>query len=271
MAKVFEEIQVYPLCEGGSHLRWSLHPLFELVSPATFFVQYSDSLPRGEAEWRTIARLPSPVQLDDGSYTVRDPERRFRALIAGGVYRVLIQDANGQLFGSPTCSAFGGFTGQDRRDVEYIWRGELLRMRKMGEQGFLLRRRYQGVRCPECADWDTQVPTKGVCLTCYGTGFSGGYYRPIPYNFLTEEHTAIIAKLTQDSGVLAPHSGVFRSLPIPEPAPRDILVDGSDSRWLLESVDSTAHLRGQSVILGLKAVKLPMSHAIYKYSLNKLP
>lgn len=43
----------------------------------------------------------------------------------------------------------------------------------------VLKRRHWGVRCTACFDLLTKQTTESKCLTCYGTGFEGGYFDPI--------------------------------------------------------------------------------------------
>jgi hypothetical protein len=43
----------------------------------------------------------------------------------------------------------------------------------------VLKRKHWGVRCPVCFDLLTKKVTKSKCQTCYGTGFTGGYFSPV--------------------------------------------------------------------------------------------
>lgn len=43
----------------------------------------------------------------------------------------------------------------------------------------VLKRKHWGTRCPVCFDLLTKKVTKSKCTTCYGTGFSGGYFSPV--------------------------------------------------------------------------------------------
>lgn len=43
----------------------------------------------------------------------------------------------------------------------------------------LLKQRHWGTRCPDCYDPVTRSVTKEHCLTCYSTGFTGGYWDPV--------------------------------------------------------------------------------------------
>lgn len=55
----------------------------------------------------------------------------------------------------------------------------ILFKRLNGVRLVVLKRRFWGVRCPECYDPTTRATTKEHCTTCYGTGFTDGYWDPV--------------------------------------------------------------------------------------------
>lgn len=61
-----------------------------------------------------------------------------------------------------------------------ILRDESLAFRKFnGVPLAVLKRRHWGDRCTVCFDKLTRRVTKSKCETCYGTGFTGGYFTPV--------------------------------------------------------------------------------------------
>jgi hypothetical protein len=61
-----------------------------------------------------------------------------------------------------------------------ILRDEGLAFRKLnGVELAVLKRRHWGERCTVCFDKLTKKVTNSKCMTCYGTGFTGGYFTPI--------------------------------------------------------------------------------------------
>jgi len=64
-----------------------------------------------------------------------------------------------------------------RRRLQYD--EQILFKRFNGVRLVLLKRRHWGARCPDCYDATTRAVTKEHCLTCYGTGFTAGYWNPV--------------------------------------------------------------------------------------------
>lgn len=55
----------------------------------------------------------------------------------------------------------------------------LYRYTSAGTPAFIYKKKKEGARCPECWDPILKKVTKSTCTTCRGTGFTGGYYKPI--------------------------------------------------------------------------------------------
>lgn len=55
----------------------------------------------------------------------------------------------------------------------------LYRWTSAGMPAFIYKKKKEGLRCPECWDPILKKVTKSNCSTCNGTGFVGGYYKPI--------------------------------------------------------------------------------------------
>lgn len=55
----------------------------------------------------------------------------------------------------------------------------LYRYTSAGMPAFIYKKKSEGERCPECWDPVLKKITKSTCKTCTGTGFTGGYYKPI--------------------------------------------------------------------------------------------
>jgi len=60
-----------------------------------------------------------------------------------------------------------------------IQRDEATAFKFNGIQIAVLKRKHWGVRCPVCFDLLTKKVTKSKCSSCYGTGFTGGYFSPV--------------------------------------------------------------------------------------------
>ena len=55
----------------------------------------------------------------------------------------------------------------------------LYRHTSAGTPAFIYKKKKEGARCPDCWDPILKKVTKSNCTTCRGTGFLGGYYKPI--------------------------------------------------------------------------------------------
>lgn len=50
----------------------------------------------------------------------------------------------------------------------------------LGVPVFIYKKMNEGTRCPECWDSVLKRVTKSNCVSCFGTGFTRGYYNPLP-------------------------------------------------------------------------------------------
>ena len=110
-----------------------------------------------------------------------------------------------------------------------------LTAREFGGRAVLaLNRRTWGQRCPVC--WDTlkRRRTKSGCLSCFDTGFTGGYFLP--------QETWCMKMPGQEAVQPTPYfelqvnDVVMQFGAHPRLSPRDLIVDAAKSRWRVLNV-----------------------------------
>lgn len=132
--------------------------------------------------------------------------------------------------------------------------------------GWLLRRIVYGTRCPVCTNEILKTPISSECTTCYGTGFTGGYYAPFPMradwsagasprssNLTTKENVGPIAVQRQR----------FKIYAVPDAKSDDVWYDtGTGVYYLVENVDPEMWC-GSTLTQTLTTSRLPAHHPIY--------
>ena len=108
----------------------------------------------------------------------------------------------------------------------------------IGEPSYLLKKKVDGSRCPECWNEFQQQRMKGNCNTCHGTGFYDGYYRPIEVQIAYDSNPKV-AELDQTIEI---HSTTIRGRCscFPTIYTKDMIIskDGND-RYVVLKVDIT--------------------------------
>jgi hypothetical protein len=128
----------------------------------------------------------------------------------------------------------------------------------------LLIKNRSGVRCPVCWDEELQQVTKSRCLTCYSTGYTGGYYPLDVYISFTEpgfsERFDITDVQDVQQGVTtawAPNYPLIQS--------SDVIVDEFNRRFIVLQAQPTTK-DGRVYLRQLLQLQLiPANNSIYKF------
>lgn len=135
--------------------------------------------------------------------------------------------------------------------TEIMRRAGLLLRRFNGSFCAFLLRHNRGVRCPECYEVETGRRLRSQCFTCYGTGFKGGYSKPI-YGWVYHNTPAKVIQLSP-LGEQKQQNTPEMSWTIAHPPlnPGDIYVLQNGERWrIVPPVQNTkmeGHLGAQPV------------------------
>lgn len=128
-------------------------------------------------------------------------------------------------------------------DALEMARQEMILLREFtGRECWLFKKRTFGPRCPECWDVYSQQVTKSGCLTCYGTGYAGGYHRPMKF-WIQIDPAADNPQLAAPVGELRPVTTTARTIFFPPVDPRDVIVEPENVRWRVGPRTNTERVR----------------------------
>jgi hypothetical protein len=261
---VFERLRVDHLTYGATRVEWSTGAHVDLVHPVSYQLEVADA-GTVDADW---APAGAPVVDQDWAF---DVERRFDGMQLTTHYRVAATDANGLTVRSRPQLALAPELFRDWLSAREIARQHRLRLSiQGGSRGFLLKRRRQGPRCTVCVDPATRDTTNSRCPTCYGTGFTGGYYPPVP---------SVFADLTPgpaDERLNAGPTGRSRVqgaqgfvLATPMLSSGDVWVDGvTDERYYIDTIRIRSRMRSVPVLLDVAMSLLSPNHVVYTFPLG---
>jgi hypothetical protein len=162
---------------------------------------------------------------------------------------------------------FGPTSQQGEPDLiamEVTRQEDLLFREYVGRKTWLYPVRTFGAYCT-CFDRVTGRRTKSNCLTCFDTGFLGGYLTPIccyvQFDPSGQRATPTPYREKQENTTTA------RLISFPQIKPKDILIEAENVRWRVESVTSTQRLRSnlhqeltlKQIDIGDAEFKLPVN------------
>lgn len=262
---IFADISAWPVIKGGTRVDWTLHPRFGDPTPHVFQLQFGRTGNLQADDWVNVG-LP----VTNGFYAV-DPEKRVYGKSQWSHYRIQLTTPEA-IYISSAKPLYGNLGKRYWNIVKEIERKELLRLKQdAGQQGFLLKRRLFGEECT-CLDHQTREVTNSNCPLCFGTGFTGGYYTPVPcvYGELTPHgHDN---KLTQVGTSDAMPVSAGRFLARPQIFSSDVWVSAkTDMRWQVHAVKHIVEVQGSPVVVQAELRLLPYSHPVYELSMPTPP
>ena len=154
-------------------------------------------------------------------------------------YRLhIVEDSTGdELFSEPVFHT----PRQDLIAREITMRMALLLREFIGRWVILLPVRTFGTRCPDCWDNIRKRREKDRCITCYGTGYAGGFLHPM--QILLNIDPAPDSTQATSSGEILDTKSTGRCLPFPPLKPNDLIVEAENIRWRVMNVAGTQKLR----------------------------
>lgn len=115
---------------------------------------------------------------------------------------------------------------------------QMLNNHYIGESAYIMKRKVDGDRCPECWNPYQFRRTKTNCATCHGTGFFDGFYKPIEVQ-LAFDRNPKIAEQSQ-TGEIQVTNIKARMSHFPLATPRDmIIMKATNDRFTIVNVDYT--------------------------------
>lgn len=238
-------------------LSWCLNPGTDFTSDKGVYIQWR----RAGGEWLDLA---GPVY---NACSWEDPHQYNWAKDRDLYYRIRIGDTYG-----PQARAGDGFL--DKRDSAMyfeIIRKENLQMRYAGVDGWFLRRKHWGDKCTDCTDWDTGEVTNGLCQTCYGTGFVGGYYESIPYKVNLVQQP-VVNKHTDGNGLATIDEQNMFAKALAEPLPDSFdlwIQKDTNDRYVIRKLTYGATFKGIPITVQTEMRKLPVTDIAYKVPIKE--
>ena len=141
---------------------------------------------------------------------------------------------------------------RQRENRQYLIGKEINRQEKIllkhavGVPCKVFKRRHWGTRCPDCFNFLTKEVTDKNCASCFGTGFTGGYYpfidtfihfdTPVPRSQEVTDQFATVENIVTTGWTIA----------YPLLKKDDIIVDDVNKRWYIHTVNITELRRAHS-------------------------
>ena len=257
---VFQRVHVNFIVRGGTYVMWDLYPDFVDPLPHEFQLQVGRTGVQDADDWEDVG-LP----IENGFYAV-DPAQRTFGMRQPTHYRVQLTTANGTYLSDPT-GIDGVLSYRDWRLAREIARKERVRNRLSTADGYLLKARVGGTRCPVCADLQTDEARDADCETCYGTGLAGGYFTPLP-GIWADISPGPAPEERYEQGVVAVAKA--RMLHIPLLEERDVWVNAkTDDRYFIHGITSVVEFRGTLPLIANVRLHLAAhSHVIYSIPMD---
>lgn len=240
MALSVEITRLLPLFPRGVFLQWDLLNPTEVGSYS--FDVYRSGSPEGPWEPLSLggADIYNYSDVLPSTSTQAAGDVNQLSLVRGIFYRVVVTPPSGTDNQVETVSIVEPrLDGPQRLLKRKILRDESLTFRKLnGVEIAVVKRMHWGPRCTKCWDKTTKTVTRANCTTCYGTGFSPGYFAPILT--LGRRGTLPAAKQIAPQGIAEFRPTQVTILDAPKVEPDDILVFLKDNRrFVVKSVIQT--------------------------------
>lgn len=240
MALSVEITRLLPLFPRGVFLQW------DLINP-TETGSYSFSVYRSgspEGPWESLLLNGTDIynysDVLPSTSTQATGDINQLSLVRGIYYRVVVVPPSGPDNQIEVSSIVEPrLDGPQRLLKRKILRDESLMFKKLnGVEIAVIKRMHWGPRCTKCWDKTTKTVTRANCTTCFGTGFSPGYFTPVLT--LGRRGTLPAAKQIAPQGVAEYRPTQVTILDAPRVEPDDILVFLKDNRrFLVKSVIQT--------------------------------
>lgn len=252
----FTQVRVVP-AYGNNEVAvlWKTVP--ELAA-AKFFIYRSDD---GVTGWVQIAQMDGGTQFIDRLIPRGNQTDTY--------YKVVLQ-APGVREDSDIVATFGTVPRREFGMAAVILRDEFTILR-LCLPIKIARLRQGGTRCLKCSDKQTgQKLATTLCVSCYGTGFAGGFFAPVD-SFMRKldiSQKAVAAK-PDGSGTLDMQGVKMRTLALPLLEKEDMVIEpDADRRYLVDTVD-VHYVNGRFPVLQETTLTLlPRTDVRYKFPLT---
>jgi hypothetical protein len=244
-------------------VQWSLGSQIRDEGPYEYSLQVGNAGISDPKAWKTIIT-------ETDACCLIDPKRRLPGAQSFTHYRLKLETAEGIYYSRPL-HTFGKLNYADWRMYESIVRAEGIRLASVdGTKGTLLKRKISGIKCKRCRDFGTGEVKDAMCKICYGTGWIGGYYAPIPcFSINLNPSGSTITKDVQVQGPVAETFCTGRAIAGPILSTGDVWVNRESSeRFVITGLKHRGEVKGIPTVYQLGMDRLPFSDVVYSFSLE---
>lgn len=259
----FGPITVLPTVAHGTRVEWQLDPNFQDPEPHTFTLQVGRTGLAQADDWEDVG---APAE---NTYYLLDDTQRVFGMTNWTHYRVQLVTPAGTYHSRPT-AVDSTLPRRHRGPYRSMLSAHEKRLRLSdGREGYLLKRRLYGPRCTGCR-WNDLLneQTDPQCELCYGTGFLGGYFDPLPCYYANLNGRRSYNQQDENVGTVDPSAMVLKGvelLGVPQLFRGDVWVDRyADRRWVIHEVDSGVEYVGQVVLYSATLLLAAMSDVVYR-------
>lgn len=257
-------LRILPYIDGGTVVEWAVRK--DVLSPHTSTLQWSKAGVTDAEAWQNV------VTVED-AYCAMDVHRRTYSRRDRTHYRVLVADPNGTVYASPAVATQTGLlTPVQQRTVRQIIASHRTAQR-LGSylSGVLLKQKHRGTPCSVCIDPSSGEPVRSYCLSCYDTGWVGGYYQPVPCFAISLSNYKSDLRTDDNRGTIEDGPEAQASfLNIPSVTAGDIWVDAAnDQRWYLDDITTSVRVGNFEVLSTATAHLLPTTDVVYEIRINE--
>lgn len=270
--QAFSRVQVVTNPLGGTMIAWGLKEGFEVKGPMHFYVDFGRSGVHNE--WQPLNTVP----IVDSCIAFDLAQRHWDQLV-DFYYRVRLVapedlDEAGQCrsWASQPYQANGLWVKRDWLLAREIIRKEYLMQRKrtnVTQVGWLLKRRRFGQRCPQCKEYITDDVQFSQCPVCFGTGFTGGYFKAIDFRLTLD---APWNRKFERDGTIGMRNDIIRqgrAVAYPYLDTRDVYIRrDSGERFFVMAVSQAAEVGGVPIVVQAELRLAPTTDIIYTVPLS---
>jgi len=255
----FAGLDVWPSIEGATLITWRQNHSFREQLPFDAKIILEFTYDPTTNNWLYVSE--SPI-----TYYLTDSVKRFHGQTIQGAYRLRINTPEKEYTSEPT-SLFQKLGFTEYRTALRIIRAENRQIYHKSP-GYLLKRRWMGVRCNRCNNPLTNTVTEDQCPICFGTGFIGGYFSPVQCGMeITLSGSG--DKVDPGRGPINDGLSQGRITAIYCPEQNDVWVDSmTGSRYRLVGHEVICHERSVPLVLMAQLKHIPASDIVYSVKLE---
>lgn len=261
----FSRVRVHYAVRGSVAIYWELGRRFAEPLPYTFTVQVGRT---GLPTYKPDGTVRDDDWVDVGSvvnhFTLDDNTPRLYGKTADVHYRVKVLTGSGLTYYSDPVNVYGELPVRDYLVGREIIRKEQLRhIKQASVQGYLLKAYRYGPLCT-CVDPITKEIRDSRHAACYGTGFVGGYFPPVPSVYADVSTEKTREALDPRTGTSKQQAIQGRFLAEPQIYALDVWINKmADARYYIHPVKVEAQVRGVPLVISAELRIAPFSDIIY--------